>query len=130
MERNIEMCKGYVEKGLYVASRIRWANVALTLVLVIGFAYGIINMAKDAQVAVSKWYEAEFESFMENRIAQYEQVEVRVQPGETAWEIQRRLTPNSKSVENELVLASRLNEKGDWGNIKAGESYIFLKDKE
>lgn len=58
----------------------------------------------------------------------YDMVSVTVAPGETAWDIQKRLTPN-EDVRELLYYGGKVNEKS-MGDIKAGESLIFLKTKE
>lgn len=60
-------------------------------------------------------------------IAQYDQVEVFVKKGQTAWHIQQKLTPN-EDVRKLLYYDSMLNQKS-MGDIKAGEKLIFLKER-
>lgn len=60
-------------------------------------------------------------------IEKYEKVEIVIKQGDTAWKIQKRLTPN-EAIDKMLYYAEVLNGK-KMGYIKPGETLIFLKEK-
>lgn len=68
-------------------------------------------------------------SAIEKKIAQYDQVEVFIQEGDTAWSIQEQLTPGT-DVRDMLYLVKRINHRKELGKVKAGEVLTFLKTKE
>lgn len=57
----------------------------------------------------------------------FEQVEVKISKGDTAWIIQKSLAPNY-DIRQLLYLAEKLNGK-NMGNILVGETLLFLKEK-
>lgn len=57
---------------------------------------------------------------------EYEEVQVQVEYGDTAWEIQEALIPN-EDVRRALYYASKANGKPNMSNIFAGETLIFYK---
>lgn len=68
------------------------------------------------------------EKTFERMVSKYEQVEVVIHYGDTAWEIQKKLTPN-EDLRIPLYLAEELNGK-KMGELKPGDRVIFLKEKE
>ena len=60
-------------------------------------------------------------------LAQYEQVKVFVYRGQTAWNIQKELAPNS-DIRKLLYYDSMLNEK-NMEKIESGDTLIFLKER-
>lgn len=97
--------------------------VALTI-LMVGL-FSIVSFAKGLDIE-EKFKTNHVES-LENDIAQYEKVEVFIWEGKTAWDIQAELTPN-KDVRDMLELVSHLNKIDNIGDIKAGQTLLFLKD--
>lgn len=61
-------------------------------------------------------------------IKKYEQVEVTINRGETAWDIQSKLTPD-KDVRDMLFLVEKINNRFTMENIRSGETIIFLTEK-
>lgn len=57
----------------------------------------------------------------------YDQVEVKIVAGDTSWDIQKRLVPNT-DVRKLLYYCGKINNKC-MGEIKTGETLIFLKEK-
>lgn len=68
------------------------------------------------------------ESTIGEILEQYETVEVFIESGDTAWNIQSNLTPN-KDVREMLHYVKILNNK-EVGYIMPGEVIIFLKENE
>lgn len=58
----------------------------------------------------------------------FEKVKVTVSKGDTSWTIQSSLAPNY-DTRQVLYLTGKLNGK-NMGNIKIGETLIFLKERE
>lgn len=127
--------KGLEENGVNwksikkVLRRIRWGNIAMTLVVLFGFGYGVVSMTQDIVEAYPQWQEERKEHALSSQLAKYEQVEVVIQEGDRAWNIQKILTPSSHNVLDELYLAKEINGNLDWGNLRPGDSYVFLKEK-
>jgi hypothetical protein len=69
-------------------------------------------------------------SAIEEKIAKFDQVEVVVQKGDTAWTIQEKLTPNYGDMRDMLYYVEYVNKRNSIGDIKAGETLIFLKAKD
>ena len=69
------------------------------------------------------------EKGIQKSLQKYEQVEVVVNDGDTAWEIQKRLTPN-EDVRIPLYLAEKLNPGVKMGKLYPGQKIIMLKSKE
>lgn len=97
--------------------------IALTL-LMVGL-FSIISFANGLDIE-NRFKTSHIES-MKKDIAQYEEVKVFIWEGQTAWDIQAELTPN-KDVRNMLELVSHLNNIDNIGDIKAGQTLVFLKD--
>lgn len=68
-------------------------------------------------------------SAIEKEIAKYEKVDVFVQEGDTAWNIQEKLTPG-KDMRDMLYLVEYINKRESMGKVKAGEVITFLKYKD
>lgn len=68
--------------------------------------------------------EAEIDFIEDN----FEKVKVTVSKGDTSWAIQSSLAPNY-DTRQVLYLTGKLNGK-NMGNIKIGETLIFLKERE
>jgi hypothetical protein len=60
-------------------------------------------------------------------LSDYEKEEVIISAGDRAWNIQKRLAPNS-DIRKILYAVKKINKKSI-GNIKPGEKLIFLKEK-
>lgn len=54
----------------------------------------------------------------------YEQIVITIMPGDRAWTIQKRLTPN-ENVDEVLYYVNQINGKSV-ANIKPGEEIVFL----
>jgi cell division protein YceG involved in septum cleavage len=67
--------------------------------------------------------------YLEKRIDKFEKVKVEVPYGETAWNIQKKLTPN-EDTRDMLDLVRYINKRETLGDLKSGEVIIFLKEKE
>lgn len=60
-------------------------------------------------------------------ISSFEKVEVVISEGDTSWEIQSALIPNT-DVREFLYYAGKINNK-KMGDIKPGEILVFFKEK-
>jgi hypothetical protein len=109
--------------------RIRWDRIALVVGLGALLVYGAISLVSDLVHHVPNWVEARNEESLNNDIANYEQVRIVVGKGETAWGIQRELTPNERDIRHPLYLAKLLNPGVNLGDMQAGEIVILLKEK-
>lgn len=89
----------------------------------IGLVSVLIIFAISLTVNASGYTNSKDTSFID----QFEQVEVFIRAGETSWDIQQELTP-SYDVREVLHFAGLLNNKR-MGNVKAGETLIFLKER-
>ncbi|BBW98959.1 hypothetical protein [Geobacillus subterraneus] len=65
----------------------------------------------------------------EERLKDYDVVKVVVKEGETAWQIQKQLTPQERDLRDALHLSQTLNSKS-LGTIKAGDVVYFVAEKE
>jgi len=117
------------EKKKYTLKNVRWNRVAFALIVLFGFGYGVISFIGDIVQAYPAWSEERSEQYYQEELSKYDQVEVTLYQGDTAWQIQRELAPSSKDIRHELHLVRKLNGIDRLGNIKAGESLIFLKEK-
>lgn len=109
--------------------RIRWNRVAIALAVLVLLIYGIVSMLVDVTHAVSGWATSQ-QSSLEKEISQYEQVTVVVDQGETAWGIQKELTPHESDIRYPLYLAKSLNPGVQMGDIQAGQVLVMLKEKD
>lgn len=64
----------------------------------------------------------------QERIKNYDIVKVVIKEGETAWQIQKQLTPQEKDLREALHLSQTLNQK-PLGKIKAGDVVYFVAAK-
>lgn len=118
-----------VEYAIHILSRVKWVNLAIIVGLIFGIGYGVVSMANDVAEALPNWQEERHLRYMESELAKYEQVEILIQEGDTAWSIQQRLTPNERDLRHPLYLAKEINEESDWGNLIPGQRLVFLKAK-
>lgn len=66
---------------------------------------------------------------IKKRIEKFEKVEVEIHYGQTAWEIQKKLTPH-EDVRDVMDLVRYINKRKSLGDLKPGDKIIFLKEKE
>jgi cell division protein YceG involved in septum cleavage len=66
---------------------------------------------------------------IDKKIEKFEKVEVEIHYGQTAWEIQKKLTPH-EDVRDVMDLVRYINKKENLGDLKPGDKIIFLKEKE
>lgn len=118
-----------VEYYIHLLSRVKWGNVAIALVILMGFSYGIISMTKDVMQSLPAWQEERHLHYVEEETAKYDKVEILVQQGDTAWSIQQKLTPNEHDLRHPLYLAEELNEGMNVGKLLPGQILVFLKEK-
>jgi hypothetical protein len=118
-----------IENAIHLLSRVKWMNLAITLFILMGFGYGIISMAKDVAKSLPAWQEESHQRHLKEELSKYEQVEVVIQEGDTAWTIQEKLTPNANDLRDPLYLAEEINGEVDWGNLLPGQTLKFLKEK-
>lgn len=64
----------------------------------------------------------------ESYLSKFEQVDIAVLPGDTAWSIQQRLTPN-EDVRKVLYHSANLNGGRSMGSVEAYEVLTFLKER-
>lgn len=62
-----------------------------------------------------------------NYLKKFEKVEIIVSPGDTVWEIQRRITPNANMTKI-IYCLSEINNKSI-SDIKPNDIIIFLKER-
>lgn len=101
--------------------------VAVSFLLMAMFT--TVSFASDMFVSGKEKFFNHLSAETEQKIKQYEQVEITVKYGETAWEIQSELTPG-KDIREMLFLVERVNNRPTLENVKAWETIIFLKEKE
>jgi len=117
-------------KGIFsTLGRVKWRNLTIALLILCGFLYGVISMASDISTAYPTWQEERNQAYLEKELAKYQQVEVLVQPGDTAWRIQEDLTANG-DIRHMLYLAKEVNGSINWGSLVPGEKIIFLQEKQ
>lgn len=98
--------------------RRRRSFLVLMLIGVVGFS--IISFASNKTKPTI--------SSHEKFLSSYNQVRVTIQKGDTSWNIQNRLTPD-EDVREILFNLIKLNGRDNMGNIKPGETVIFLEPK-
>ncbi|WCF11417.1 hypothetical protein NDS46_31155 (plasmid) [Paenibacillus thiaminolyticus] len=108
--------------------RIRWKRLFIVLTVIFIFLYGAISLIVNVAQAVPSWVNYYQEHTFKKTLAQYEQVEVVVQSGETAWGLQQELTPRM-DVRELLYLASKLNPGINLGELQSGDRIILLKER-
>lgn len=89
----------------------------ILFVLVVSFGYGI----KQFNSLLNEFYNQKELDFINS----FKQTKIVIQPGDTSWDIQSKLTPNS-NVREILYYVSKINDK-KMGEIKPGEILVFLK---
>lgn len=118
-----------IEYAIHLLSRVKWVNVAIISLLLIGFAYGILSFTKDVFSAFPAWNEERHARYVQEELAKYEKVRVTIHEGDTAWTIQESLTPHAHDIRDMLYLSEEVNGEVDWGNLLPGKTYVFLKEK-
>lgn len=108
--------------------KIRWKRLFIALAVVSIFLYGAISLVINAFGLGFKWIDSVQERAYMNQMAQYEQVRVVVGYGDTAWDMQKRLTPN-EDVREMLSLTSTLNPGVKLGNLQSGDVITMFKEK-
>lgn len=115
------------------AVKIRWKHLFLALTILAVFIYGSVHLVSNAFQSVFEvvrnFVQEQQEKGIQKSLQKYEQVEVVVNDGDTAWEIQKRLTPN-EDVRIPLYLAEKLNPGVKMGKLYPGQKIIMLKSKE
>lgn len=118
-----------LEYTIHLLSRVKWNNLAIALLLIAGFGYGIFSFATTIVSTFPEWNEERHARYVQEELAKYEQVRVTIHEGDTAWTIQEVLTPNAHDLRDMLYLAEEVNGDVDWGNLLPGQHIIFLKEK-
>jgi len=118
---------GYVLPSKKGKRRILWHKLAGSFIIALGFIYGTVTFISQVVQKYPEWIEKHHEQLVDN---QYEKIKVTIQEGDTAWKIQQQLTPH-EDVRIPLDLAKSLKENKDidWGNLKPGQTVVFLKEK-
>lgn len=109
--------------------RIRWNRLLIALAVVSIFLYGAISLVIHALGFGINMIESYQEKAYVKSIAQYEQVSVVVGEGNTAWNLQKELAPNS-DIREMLYLTSTLNPGVSMGNLQSGDVITMLKEKQ
>lgn len=113
--------------------KIRWKRLFLSLTIVTVLIYGAVHLVSDVFQAVfqvaKNFVQEQQEKGFQRSLQKYEQVEVIIDDGDTAWEIQKELTPN-EDVRIPLYLAEKLNPGVKMGELHPGQKIIMLKSKE
>lgn len=119
-----------IKKTLFFLNRIKWKNVFIAFIIVLGFCYGVTNFVQDVVNAYPNWIEEKNEKYLAKQLEKYDQVEVIIKEGDTAWSIQRQLTPNEADLRDTLWIVEQINERNTMGKLIPGEKITFLKYKE
>ncbi|WPS85401.1 hypothetical protein SMD22_01875 (plasmid) [Brevibacillus halotolerans] len=109
--------------------RIRWNRVALVFSIAVLLVYGGVSLVSDLFHFIPNWIQTQQEQSTKEAISKYDQVEITIQSGETAWMIQRELTPNERDLRHPLYLAKSLNPGVQMGDLHVGQTLIMLKEK-
>lgn len=118
------------EFAVHLLSRVKWKNITIGLVLLFSFGYGVLSLAKDVAESLPGIAQKSKEEYLEKELLKYDPVQVTVKKGETAWQIQQRLTPKENDMRHPMGLVEEMQgQEVDWGNLHAGETVIFLKAK-
>lgn len=109
--------------------KIRWKRLFLSLTILTVLMYGVVHLVSDVFQVAKNFVQEQQEKSFQRSLKKYEQVEIIVDEGDTAWEIQKRLTPND-DVRIPLYLAEKLNPGVKMGELHPGQKIIMLKSKE
>lgn len=88
----------------------------------------LISCTISIPVQKNKTIGSGFNSKDQEFLKEYEKVKITIKNGQTSWNIQQELTPNS-DVRKVLYYCEKINGKS-MGNIKEGETLVFLKEKQ
>lgn len=110
------------KRVIFVRRLVAVSFLFMALFTSVSFASGVYDSGKERFTSYLSEETAE-------EIKQYEQVEVTVKYGETAWDIQSELTPG-KDIREMLFLVKKVNNRFAMENVRAGETIIFLTEKE
>lgn len=95
--------------------------------VIVAFAMFMLVLPVSAQAAkigdLTSLLSAREITFLE----QFEEVKIEIMPGDTAWDIQLKLTP-SEDVREMLYYAEKENGIKSMGNIQTGKTYVFFKE--
>lgn len=108
--------------------RILWNKLMVSFIIALGFIYGTVTFISQAIQTYPEWRKDQHDKWINKK---YEKIEIIIQQGDTAWEIQQELTPHERDLRIPLDLAKKLkeNKNVDWGNLKPGQTVVFLKEK-
>jgi len=117
------------EEIMRIVNKKRFVSFML-FVLVVFFLLTsiIVEAARNITLQIARVSEELTEAEIDFIEDNFEKVKVTVSKGDTSWTIQSSLTPNY-DTRQVLYLTGKLNGKS-MGNIKAGETLIFLKERE
>ena len=110
-------------KRVKIANKKRFL-LALILMALIVFRIGLSMLVFVDKKIDEKAFEKE-----QNFLSSFKKVEVVFEDGDTAWRIQEQLVPD-EDTRVLLYYVKELNKDVNWGNIRPGESLIFLEKKE
>lgn len=105
-------------RGMNRREKRRLKNVIISVLISVFVILGVSAIAYEPKSD---------EAILAEVLPNYDIVEVYISDGDKAWNIQRKLTPN-EDIRYVLWLGELLNGKS-MGNISAGETVMFLKEK-
>jgi len=112
-----------------VYRRMKWKNLSILLFFLAGFGYGIYTASSEIYVQVKHWMNVQEVNTQKKAYSNYNKVQVVINPGETAWSIQRQLTPNEHNLQDAITLTTGLNKGIDFGHLQPGQIVYFVKAK-
>lgn len=115
-------------KRIAKRKRVIFARRLVALSLLLMAMYTTIACASNVYESQKQAMSLEMSKETAKKIKQYKQVEVTIEYGDTAWEIQSKLTPK-RDIPEMLFLVEKLNKRFTTENIKSGETIIFLAEK-
>lgn len=107
-------------------------SIKRVFIVVYLLALGIVLFRTGMEIGeaggVKAWHKNKIEKNYEEKLKNYDVVEVVIKEGDSAWLIQEKLTPNERDMREALNLSEYVNGK-DLGKIKPGEVVLFVKEK-